>query len=363
MNLIQIVPGIFPQIDGIGDHALKLAQQLRARHGILTTFVVCDPGWKGNPEHDGFPIVCVTQRTSGALLKTLAGCDMENTPILVHFSVYGYQKRGCPFWFITAMEQYANQYPGMLHAYYHELSVTGAKPWSSAFWVPPIQRSLILRLAKVASGRYTHTEAHRRKLEDWNSGRVSLIELFSSFHEPVAFPSRKRNNDLVVFGRAWQRMHTYTTGKKALEMLCACLGIERIIDIGPPIEGHTEATIGGTPVLRCGRLDAHEIDEWMATSIGNFNVYPIALITKSSVFQIASANGNITFLFDDSQQEFSCPGLEAGVDYIPVTTEASVLALPPLNELGEEVYRNYQRRASWFAADKWAKHLFPARTR
>ena len=210
----------------------------------------------------------------------------------------------------------------------------------------------------MAQGRYTHTEAHRHRLEEWGSGRVTLINNFSSFGEPTSFPSAKRTNDLIVFGRAWQRLHTYTSGGPALKALCVRLGVERIIDIGPAIEGYTASDIGGVPLVRCGRLEAHEIDQWMATTVGNFSVYPVALITKSSVFQVACANGNITFLFDDSDKEFSCPGLETGVDFVPVTADCSALSLQPLDQLAEQVYRNYQPKASWFGADTWAKHLF-----
>jgi hypothetical protein len=359
MNLIQIVPGIFPKVDGMGDYSLKLARQLRDRHHIVTTFVVADPGWKGDPDVEGFPIACITQRTAVDLLATIDKCDGASCPILVQFSPYGYEKRGCPFWFVDAMERYAKLHPGTLHVSYHELAVTGAKPWSSAFWVPPIQRSLILRLAKAAQGRYTHTESHRHRLEDWGSGRVTLINNFSSFGEPTTFPGEPRSKDLIVFGRAWQRLHTYTSGGPALKTLCAQFGIQRIIDIGPPIDGYTATSIGGVPFVRCGRLEASEIDHWMATTVGNFSVYPVALITKSSVFQVACANGNLTFLYDDSQKEFSCPGLETGVDFIPVTADGPELALPPLEELAQAVYRNYQPKASWFGADKWARHLFP----
>ena len=360
MNLIQLVPGIFPRVDGMGDYSLKLARQLRAQHGIVTTFLVCDPSWVGFEDVDGFPIHCISARTSDAFVQAMTRCTSSNvleTPILIQFSPYGYDKRGCPFWLLTALERYMPQHRGKLHISYHELEISNARPWSSGYWVPPFQRSIILRLAKLAFARYTHTDPYRTRLEGWGSGRVTYMWNFSSFGEPEAEPPATRSNDLLVFGRAWQRLSCYSRGDEALRSLCARLGTKRIIDIGPPIDGHTMPDIGGVPIVRCGRLPAEEVDHWMATTMGNFTVYSVDLITKSSVYQLARANGNITFIHDDSRRETSAAGLVTGVDFVPVSKNSSLLTLPPVKDLASAIYRNYQPRRSSKTAELWGKHL------
>ena len=363
MNLVQVVPGMFPRVDGIGDFSLKLARRFRAQHGIRTTFLVCDPTWSGPAEIDDFPVFSVESRSSLGFQDAMQRCKVGagvsgDTPVYIQFSPYGYEKRGCPFWLLEALQDFKQEHLGKLHVFFHELEISKAPPWSSGFWVPGLQRALIVRLAKMAASRYTHTDAYRTRLEGWGSGRVIQTWSYSSFGEPEIAPPTPRRKDMIIFGRAWQRLHSYTIGDQALQSLCVRLGVERIIDIGPRIEGHDKPTLAGIPVVRCGRVEADEVDRWMATSLGNFTVYPIDLLQKSSVYQVASANGNITFIYDDGPREISCAGLVTGIDFVPVSKDSSSLALPSLDKLSEALFNSYQPRRSSVTADLLAGHLF-----
>jgi hypothetical protein len=166
-----------------------------------------------------------------------------------------------------------------------------------------------------------------------------------------------RRNDLIVFGRDHHRQLTYRHAGKVLQSLCQRLGIERIVDIGKPFPGNENLDLGGIPILRCGRLEEAEVSQWMASTVGSFMYYPVQYITKSSVHAVASAHGTITFLYDDSPEEVSCPGLETGIDFVPVPQDASNLTLPPIEDLCTAVYESYQKRASWAVADTLAHHL------
>ncbi len=96
----------------------------------------------------------------------------------------------------------------------------------------------------------------------------------------------------------------------------------------------------------------------MSSAIGNFVWYPTPYLTKSSVHAVAAAHGTPNFVHDDSGHELSCPGLETGVDFIPVNRQSKRLGELPLAELSARAYSNYQRRASWTAADTLAENLF-----
>ena len=206
MLLVQIVTGLPPFIDGIGDYALQLARQLRLRHGILSSFVVCDPAWNGGMV-DGFPARKIETRTKAGLFAgieaaraTFAGQQIQ---LLLHSQPYGYAKRGAPLWLAQACEEWDKREPHTLNIVFHELKVTGAPLWSSGFWVAPFQKWIAVRLGKLGMFRYTNTEENRSLLESWGVGRVPLLFNCSSTIEPRTNPPfSERRRDMIVFGRS-----------------------------------------------------------------------------------------------------------------------------------------------------------------
>ncbi len=362
MNFIQIVPGLYPRVDGIGDYALQLARRLREKHDVISSFVVADPMWQGG-DVDGFYATGVRSRTARGLVETIARCEhrsgTELTPLLLHFSPYGYQKRGYPLWLEHTLEGWDERQFKTLNIVFHELEVNCWRPWSSAFWISALQRNLISHVAKLGQFQYTNTEFYRQDLEKWGAGRVSLIPNFSTVGEPAVNPPfASRRNDVIVFGRAAQRKANYQRGSVALASLCRMIAAERIIDIGEPIAGDTRTDIEGFPIIRCGRLDAQAVNHWMASSVASFIAYPIPLLPKSSVHAVSCAHGTIPFVFDNQKKELSCPGLVNGEDYIALTSGGIQPFTPRLDQLSEIVFNNYQARNSWAAAARVAKHIF-----
>jgi hypothetical protein len=359
-QIVQIVPGLAPKLDGIGDYALQLARQLKLRHGISTRFLVADPAWSAGESTPEFPTSKLSRRDAAELVRALQ--EMQSTvgyPILLHVSPYGYETRGAPFWLADGLERCARTHNPNIHLCFHELERTGAPPWSSGFWIPPFQRNILRRIAAVGIYRFTNTELHRRRLEAMGVGRISLILNFSTITEPlIAKPFHERRRDLIVFARESHRREVYLRGSEVIKVLCNELGIERIIDIGPPIGTGGPSQIGDTPVVACGRLSDAAVSDWMGSSIANFVCYPAPFLTKSSVHAVAAAHGTLNFVFDDSKNELSCPGLETGIDFIPVNLQSQRLNELPLAELSTLAYSNYQRRASWAAADTLAENLF-----
>jgi hypothetical protein len=362
MNLVQIVPGLLPRVDGIGDYALQLARRLRENRNIITTFVVADPTWEGGAV-EGFQAFRIPSRTPEGFLNAIVECEQsvssKSLPLLLHFSPYGYQKRGYPLWLQRTLEGWDEVRKGTLNIVFHELEVHSSRPWSSAFWVSPLQRSMISHIAKLGYFQYTNAEFYRHSLEKWGSGRVSLIPNFSTIGEPATNPPfAERQKDIVVFGRGGQRKANYERGSDVLASLCRAVGAERIIDIGEPIPGNDVSKIEGFPIVRCGRLEAEAVNKWMARSLGSFITYPVPLLPKSSVHAVSCAHGAIPFVFDNQKKEFSCPGLIAGVDYIALRRARDQESLPPLEQLSDAVFKSYQSRNSWSAAEVVADHIF-----
>jgi hypothetical protein len=362
MNLIQIVPGLLPKFDGIGDYAMQIARRLRQRHQINSSFIVADPLWQGG-DVEGFYATNIDSRTSESLMDAVYKCEQvvqaASVPLLLHFSPYGYQKRGYPLWLQRALEQWTPSQQTTLNTVFHELEVHSSKPWSSAFWVSPFQRTLIRHIAKLGNFRYTNAEFYRHDLEEGGAGRISLIPNFSTVGEPDELPLfEERAMDVVVFGRGAQRAANYARGSDVLASLCRLIGAKRIIDIGEPIADHNVTSIQGFPIVRCGILKVEEVNRWMAKSVASFIAYPVPLLPKSSVYAVSCAHGIIPFIFDDQKRELSCPGLVEGEDYIALSRSASKLNLPPLDVLSATVFNKYQVRSSKVAADSIAQHIF-----
>jgi len=361
MQLIQIVPGFPPKVDGIGDYALQLARRLRRDQSIETTFLVADPDWQGG-NHDAFPVCRLGSRTPEALLEAIieleAKAGTSSLPILAQFSVYGYEKRGCPFWFIDGLDELRQKRHNALCVAFHELENSSSKPWSSVFWLTRIQRGLIKRLAHMADYSYTNTDVYRRKLESWGATNTELIPNFSTLGEVRNYPPfDRRHMDMIVFGRPAQRLWTYERGGHVLGPLCRLMGVERILDIGQPLRHAALETIDGIPVVRLGLLSEQEVGARMSTSVGSFMEYPISLLTKSSVHAASCSFGLIPFVFHKRENARSCPPLVEGEDFIPVTPDVRGIKLPSLENLSRKVFDNYQRRSSREAARAIAQQL------
>jgi len=361
MDLIQVVPGIPPKVNGIGDYAYKLARRLRDGHGIKTTFLVADSNWQ-TEEHEEFPTSRIEKRTPESFLDAVDGLSFGATSgpkhMLVQFSPYGYQKRGCPNWLINGLEELHKRGIGALHAAFHELEVHSMRPWSSTFWVPGIQRSLIKRLARISQFRYTNTEEYRGHLEGWGVGRIDLIPNFSAMDEPQEYPLFDgREPNIVIFGRGAQRKWTYDHASGTLGKLCRQLGITRIIDIGQPLSGSPLLEIDGIPIHHCGRLPEEEVNAWMSSSIATFMYYPVPLLTKSSVHAASCATGTIPFIVDENTKELSCPSLITGEDFVAVPKDYSHLKVRNLADISRNAFDNYRGRTSRQAAAHIARNL------
>jgi hypothetical protein len=134
-KVIQIVPRLPPNTDGIGDYALNLGHELKRAYGIETNFIVGDSEWNGGKEVGGF----ITRKihSSGSLLAFLLndprGEQLQANPIiLLHYVGYGYAKRGCPFWLVEGLKSCKKKMPQMrLVTMFHELYAFGP-PWTSA---------------------------------------------------------------------------------------------------------------------------------------------------------------------------------------------------------------------------------------
>ena len=358
LKLLQIVPRLPPRMDGIGDHAVRLAQQLRKFHNIETSFLVCDPDWKGPAEIDSSAIQTLRQRDAAEFSRAISNSD--SNAILLQFAPYGYSIKGCPLWLANGIERSSQEHARTFISMFHELEAGRRKPWNSTFWLSPIQKRLIRRIAACSTFQFTNTAYHQQKLHEWGYDAVKLLPSFSTIGEPVEnLPTTERERQIIIFGRPWQRSLSYTEGIEALNAACKLIDAEKIIDIGAPISSESSDNICGLPLVRCGSLPSREISSLMSKSIASFIFYPEALLTKSSIYAASCAHGAIPFV------EFKYRGdrslmkteLEVDKDYFTVRRPESIYNSTNLLKMSTQVYERYQSRNSSSAASKIASSM------
>ncbi len=265
-TIVQVVPDLEPY-GGVSSHARTLARALDERAGLPSRFIAPDGTTAGRRER--------------RLLAELARDD--GARILLHYSNYGYDRRGCPRWLLAALERRHALSPGTrLVTVFHEVYASG-RPWQSSFWLSPVQRRLAARLRRLSDRVVTSLERYGDLLRAWSGAEVTILPVFSTVGEPAApTPLAARQRRLVVFGSAGLRARAYTTARQALASACAALDIAKIIDVGP---GRVSpSTLGGVPVEAYAEQPADAVSALLSDSVAGFLCYPAAFLPKSTVF-------------------------------------------------------------------------------
>jgi hypothetical protein len=359
MKIIQIVPRISLGFDGIGDYSLILAERLRRLHCLETEFLTCDPTTSGSNVVEGFPVHRLIAQTVDDLVKQLSLYSTADSggpsPILIQFAPYGYSQKGCPTWLIEGLSQWKRKRKGKLVTMFHELDARGNPPSKSAFWLNPIQRLLIKKLAALSDQRLTNCVHYAEILSGWGFPDASLTPTFSNIGEPAEnHPMSARSRQLVVFGRPWQRQLNYTEGRDSLILACNRIEAKRIIDIGQPIPTFDSHSVEGVPIETQGQLSALDVGRLLSTSIASFIRYPVSLLSKSGVFAACCAYGTIPFI--DSMPTKGNP-LGDLIDGRDFSLSSFSHFQPPERDfqiLSSSIFERYQLRNSVRAADLFA---------
>ena len=68
--------------------------------------------------------------------------------VVLQLSGYGFDKRGAPLWLLKEIEG-RRRHIKSFGVFFHELYAFGP-PWSSSFWLSPVQRHIACRLAVLS---------------------------------------------------------------------------------------------------------------------------------------------------------------------------------------------------------------------
>lgn len=314
MIVIQIVPRLPPAIDGLGDFALSLACQMRQDYGIKTHFVVGDPHWVGESQIEGFNISKAPQNAN--ILFKLLSKQSSNLPVMLHYVNYGYAKRGCPIWLLQGLQHWRNtRNQSTLITMFHEVYAYGFPPWTSSFWLSPIQRNLASRLAQISDRCFTSRKEYANLVSELSQGKhsqISTLPVFSNIGEPQqVLPLKKRDKKIVIFGGYTMRHNLYQNSLSELLNACQLLEIEEIIDIGPPIQINLSKI--SIPLIKMGQLPAAKISDILKHSLAGFFDYIPGYLAKSSIFAAYCSHGILPISSHYNPSELD--GIEAGKHY------------------------------------------------
>ncbi|MCL1464880.1 hypothetical protein [Argonema galeatum] len=311
MKIVQIVPRLPPYTDGVGDYALRLAEQLLKEHNITTQFIVFQQGLEIEPIINGFSVTGLPAHTSEAFLSVLPK-DIEG--IILHYSNYPYMrgKLDAPFWLVEALQAGMKRHSLKLVVMFHELPILKFKALN---FLNPIQSLVSRRLAKIATTVLTDSARFQTVLEQWLGHSVTCIPDFSTIGEPSSVPSiADRDRRMIVFGGA-DRHRVYKNSLKQLLDSCQVLGIEEICDIGKSLN-LSSSDFKGVRLVEMGFQPNEAVCELMLTSKAGFLDYsrfPGGL-GKSSVFAAFCVHGLIPICSQYNPSEGD--GLEMNKHYL-----------------------------------------------
>ena len=313
MEIVQIVPQLPPAVNGLGDSAYLLAQELSRAHAITTKFIVCHPRAEAAPDLDGFECF-VTERTAQSLLEVLDRISAAGAPVLLHYVGYGYARRGCPFWLADGLRKWrsSGQHRPLVTMFY-EIYAAGP-PWRSSFWTAPLQRSIAADLVRISDTCRTNMQRYARILK-MVSGQteITVMPVFSNVGEPSHLqPLAQRKRRLVVFGGAAWRSLVYTQHRSELLTAIQLLELEELIDVGPPIEMNLEFSI---PFQQCGVLRAVEVSALLNDTMIGALCYPPEFLGKSGIFAAYAAHGVVPILLGNPKSENE-DDLREGREYV-----------------------------------------------
>src|SRR5262249_35920219 len=149
---------------------------LRA-HSLNTVFLSATPVAQGTARQDEWKTVFLRHRQAECLADTIQSLSAATKAlaVILHFSGYGYHKRGVPFWLVQGLRIWsrsAGRVP--LLAIFHELYATG-RPWHSAFWLCPLQKQIARNILNLSSAAITPTDLYRKRLSEWRDGNAIKI--------------------------------------------------------------------------------------------------------------------------------------------------------------------------------------------
>ena len=247
-------------------------------------------------------------------LEQLTPGGRTKCTVLLHFSGYGFQRRGLCFWLVRELEATRRLLGSHVRivTVFHELFASGP-PWRSAFWLSAIQSGIAAQIARLSDAIWTNTQHHAQWLREHvaPSTPIEVKPVFSNVGEPDPHTASQatRVSRIVVFGSASTRQRAFD-GLRGHEAFVQRLGVHEIVEVGT---GLTHVPGLPQPIRRVGRLAPVELSELLLGSRFGLIDYPPQYLGKSGVFAAYAAHGCV--VINTAPRGNNHDGLVGGRDY------------------------------------------------
>ncbi len=241
--------------------------------------------------------------------------------VILQFSGYGFKKRGAPLWLLREIERHRKNMRS-LGIFFHELYAFGP-PWSSSFWLSPVQRHIARRLAELSDFWMTNREGSAQWLRKFAGHKPhAVLPVFSNVGEATR-PPLTRSAKVVVFGSPGVRERTYQAAGGRMFAWARAAGLA-VHDVGSPVaNAETLRWLDANGVIQHGRMEESDISDLLQDASFGVLAYPVAYAAKSGVFAAYVAHGVCPILFSNCHEE--ADGLKAGIHYLPGLPDADTL--------------------------------------
>lgn len=287
-KILQIVPRLSPDVDGVGDYAMHLACQLRDRYQIHSDFLVFRPSKRTESTVNDFAVHRLTTHTVEGMLAQI---PTDVSTIVLQYSNYPYllSKLDAPAWLVVALrllKQRGLRVVVMFHElptlYYRRIRLPNV-----------IQRRVSRGLAQAADVVVTNNAAFQHTLASWASHPVHCMPNFSTIGElKQVLPLCERDRSLIIFGST-DRGRIYRSNLEGVRRICQQLKIHTLYDIGRPIEWDSTRLETEVQVIRTGLLPAAAVSKLMFKAFAgmvDYRRFPKNL-AKSTVYAAYCAHG------------------------------------------------------------------------
>jgi hypothetical protein len=211
--------------------------------------------------------------------------------LLLHFSGYGFQKRGVPVWLVRKVRSLRTQFKAF-GVVFHELFAPYGSPLGSAFWLSGYQKRIARQLLGLSDFWLTNREESGRWLLEQHGQAAPhrVLPVFSNVGEPTSI-NDDREPRLVVFGSSGVRSNVYQWADGEIFRCVKRAGLE-IHDIGPAIQDSAlSQQLDHEGVVKHGKLSAQDVSRALSSAAYGALSYPTDYVSKSGVFAAYSAHG------------------------------------------------------------------------
>lgn len=351
-HILQIVPRIFPDVDGVGDYALQLAHQLYNQHHILSDFLVFRPNPRLQPQVDRFVVHRLDNHTVQGLLDRV---PKDVSTIWLQYSNYPYLrgKLDTPMWLVDALTV-LKQGGLKIIVMFHELPTLSYRQFRCPNFV---QRRVSRGLAQAADVVVTNNTAFQQTLAQWTETPINCVPNFSTVGELATVkPLAHRQRALVVFGSS-DRTRVYRNNTQTLNRICQTLNIETLYDVGHPIDWDHQGL--NVNVVRTGFWSATKVSNLLSETLAgmfNYQRFPRNL-AKSTVYAAYCAHGLVPICNGHGLNPQD--DIVANHHYL-TTSMLSELAQPSsLQAIADNAHVHYQTRTLEQVATRFAELIHP----